>query len=98
MPERIPDGRHDRLGTPGPLIDIVAALCSDPELERIEAKLVAQPTQPFGLGRGSNIAPHAGTIGAQATRGSTEDLAYALALHFSLSVPECRLNSCERPS
>lgn len=79
--------RHDRLGAPRPLIDVMAALGGDAPLEGVEALFVAQLHQPARfVGRG-DVAAHGGRIGAQAPRLAAEQLDHRLACELAAQIP-----------
>src|SRR5215472_17759339 len=52
------DGRHDLLGPPGPLVQVMRALGPHPPLEGVETEGVAEPAQAVGLLMRGDVAPH----------------------------------------
>src|SRR6185437_6177379 len=87
---------HHRLGASGPLVEVVAALRSDPPLEGVEAVAVAQVHQPRGLVRGCDVAPHGRGIGAQPPRRAAEQRHHRLALDPPAQVPQRGIEAGER--
>ena len=95
-PERLADRRHDRLGPPRPFVDVVPALGADPELEGIEAVLVAQAQEALGLGLGRDVALHRRGVGTQPPGRAAEQLDHRLAVALAAQVPERRVEPGHR--
>jgi hypothetical protein len=79
---------HDRLGTPGPFVDVVSALGPDAPLEGVEPLLIAQPQQALSLGCGRYVTPHRGGVCTQPPRAAAEQLHYRFALELATQVPQ----------
>src|SRR5262249_59663404 len=82
------DALEKLFGSPRPLVTVVPALPADPDLERLEAALVAKAREPIGLLGRPDVAAHAGAVDRERTRRAAEELAHAPALALAAQVPQ----------
>jgi hypothetical protein len=97
VPERPPHRWHDRLRPPRPLVNVVAELGADAELEGVEAVGVAQPHEARRLVLWADVALHRGGVGAQLAGRAAEKRTHRLALALALQVPQRRVEPAHRP-
>src|SRR5205085_12006558 len=76
--ERAPNQRDEFRGTAGPLVAVVAALTSDPDLERPVAALGLEAHEPLSLIRRRDVPARARRVDGERAR-PTEELADAAA-------------------
>ena len=87
-PQRLPDGGNDRLAPARPFVPVAPDLGADPELEGVEALLLAQPPEALGLGLRRDVALHRGGVGAQRPGRAAEKLGDRLAGRLAPEIPD----------